>query len=490
MKILILQLARFGDILLTLPAIQAVKRHRPDCSIDVMIRGRFQEAVSNANSIDNIKVFPSEQVIGPLLTQAKNTDVALEVLAGFIEEIRSENYDVVYNLTYSPLSSYLCHAITQNTETVCYGYTRHSDGFLAIPDEVSSYFYAQVGIKKYNRFHVSELFAMTLGVDLLPSDWEKAWQTQELRESLADQVKGKYFVVHPGASCDSKTLSANKWGEVVAAMTQSLTETIVLIGSPSDFQKSNRIVEVASAGHRLINLVGQTSFSDLFPILKGATIFIGGDSAPMHVSSFVQTPTLNLSFDTVNFWETGPKADGSVVLPLSSEGELPPEFVVMSLRRMLGKQSIRGSHFSLAKRNEFYHGNPSRESTLQWDFVTWLYFGEPLEGVFPPDFYRGCEQLQSATKVAVEALLSTHDESEIQRVSGIIHSVDAVFEKTASLVPGLKPMVAWFQTEKLRIGPGTFSEVAQATLNVYHGLSNMLDQLVQYQTPAAVRSLG
>lgn len=65
MKILVLQLARFGDIYLTWPALRALRRRYPDASIHLLVRERFVAATEGLGAGIDVHVFPTARFWHP-----------------------------------------------------------------------------------------------------------------------------------------------------------------------------------------------------------------------------------------------------------------------------------------------------------------------------------------------------------------------------------------------------------------------------------------
>ena len=66
MKILVLQLARLGDIYLTWPAIRAIKRKLPEATIDVLVREKFQDATQGLAEVDRVLSFDTKHIFKPI----------------------------------------------------------------------------------------------------------------------------------------------------------------------------------------------------------------------------------------------------------------------------------------------------------------------------------------------------------------------------------------------------------------------------------------
>src|SRR4030067_2943794 len=147
MKILCLQLARFGDVYQTWPVLNGLRRENPGAEIHFLVRERFREATVGLLSVDKVISLPSREIFTAILCEQPQVNNSLKVLEYFIEGLTGEKYDRIINLSFSPASSYLVDAIAGENALIT-GYTRQSDGFLKIPDDASRYFYAQVGTGK------------------------------------------------------------------------------------------------------------------------------------------------------------------------------------------------------------------------------------------------------------------------------------------------------------------------------------------------------
>src|SRR4051812_26652572 len=129
MKILILQLARLGDIFLSRPAIRALKDQFPEAQIEIMVRYRFRHALAGLVQVDRIWFLDSRTILRPVLEDPQNWRESSHELDQLIADLRGQGYERIINLSFSPMSSYLTHAITTESTEVR-GYTRSSDGYL------------------------------------------------------------------------------------------------------------------------------------------------------------------------------------------------------------------------------------------------------------------------------------------------------------------------------------------------------------------------
>ena len=467
MKILILQLARLGDIYMTWPALRAVRRLNPNAEIHIVTRPRFESALEGLNVIDRHHVLPSAHILEPLVQQDADLETSVNRMEEFTENLRAENFDQIINLTFSPFSSYLTHALTSLTTQVL-GYTRFNDGYFCAADDISGYFYAQVGIDKPNRVHVSDIFASMMGIEYTESDW-----AAPVLPELAVTLPETYIAVHVGASEKQKSIPGQAWGRTIAYVTKRFPGLpFVLIGAPSEQDIARDIIDTAAEAN-IVNLVGQTKMAELFTVIKRADLLIGCDSAPIHIASLTDTPTLNVSVGRVNFWETGPKATLGFIYRIDDLNQFAPERLGEITARLLEGHadeeliSRTGGLVSYEKKNE------TAAERFQWDLVQALYLG----GAFP--IAERIEVVHGAIKLNeindfIMSQIAVAMEKGIETVAAYIENGEEVIKAISRIVPELSPLISWYHTEKVRIAPGTQEEIYAATLNVHEQLKQHL----------------
>lgn len=468
MKILVIQLARLGDIYITWPALRALRRQHPEAEIHLLTRPRFESAVHGLEAIDKHKVLSVSHILEPMVKKQSNIELkgSLQRLERFVDELKAEKYDLVVNFTFSPFSSYLTHALTAlNTKVL--GYTRHTDGYLNFADEVSAYFYAQVGIERSNRVHVADIFASMLGLEFTEADWA----APSLAMPPGIKLPDNYVVVHVGASESHKALSAEQWIRFLTYLTERKPHLpIVLVGASEEKKIAQEVLKTLPTKN-IHDLVGKTQVSDLFPILQNAIMLVGCDSAPIHMASLTDTATLNISVGRVNFWETGPKATHGFIYRVENPANLVPqriaEVFALLLEGTVSPELVgRGSGLTS------YQVSESAEDRFRWDLTHAIY----LSGSFPVTnnlrFYEAMIKLEEVNLFIVEQLLS--GASEKDNFAEILNRAEEIIQSISQLVPETNPIVSWYQAEKVRIRPGPREEVLAATLTVHQSLDRIL----------------
>lgn len=469
MKILIVQLARLGDILMTWPQVRALKRNYPDAQIDMLVRPRFKVATEGLTELHRVIEFPVENIFEPLFKEPLRLEQSLGAVNQIIEELKGYNYDWIINSTLSPASSYLTYEI-QSEQSKVSGYTRTSDGYLSIKDDVSIYFYAQVGVDRDNRIHLADLFTMMTESQPSPEDW-KTRIHQPSPISLE-----KYLVVHVGASREDKKFSPFKWRTFITHFQKLSPLPIVLIGNAEESKEAS-FISLGFDSAQVLDYTGKLNFTDLFPLIAHATLYIGCDSAPLHIASLVDTPALNISFASVNFWETGPRSKKSRVLYAATEADLPSETVANEALSIINNSAPTTESIVASTDTPSFQAPPNtRNADWNWNLLKALYMNEPKPLIDTNTRRQGLKNLLDVNQVIMEQLSTIRKSRNVNTVSGIMARCEEVIESVGSLVPELQPLIRWYQTQKTLIGPGAPLAILEAT----HQAHIDFDAIIQF----------
>lgn len=473
MKILVIQLARLGDIYMSWPALRALRRTYPEAEIHLLTRPRFEGAVEGLTAIDRHISLSTSSVLAPLVQKEPNIEKSLSTLNAFVDGLSAEKYNWIVNFTYSPASSFLVHALSQE-HTKISGYSRHHDGTLCLAGDSSAYFYAQVGINKPNRVHLADIFASMLDVEYVEADWS----APELPVPSLN-LPERYIVLHVGASERQKSLSPFSWAQTLSYIEENggIPVPIVLIGAPAEYNLAENITSLAPRV-RFVNIVGQTKMADLFSVLKNAELLIGCDSAPIHMASLTDTPTFNVSVGEVNFWETGPKAALGFIYRVKDESQLAPKRLGEVLKMLLSGQVAS----ELVVRTGgliSYSLEETDQQRFQWDLVRALY----LCGRYPlaerMEILQAAHQLNEINIFAMEQIALIPSKG-LELTGPLLDRAEEVIQNISQWVPELSPLISWYQAEKISIGPGSLEEICSATMNVHERLARHLQAYIPH----------
>lgn len=467
MKILIIQLARLGDIYQTWPVVRGLKRAYPKAEIHFLARKKFAPACEGLSEIKKVWQLDTRSILEPLIEEQPNFKKTFNQLDQIFSGLDSEKFDKVINLSFSPLSSFITRNLEENGAEVR-GYSRHSDGFFNPVDDASAYFYSQVGPGRANRVHLTELFAQVAGIELRDDDWNPGkYPTSKFSKVGA-------IVVHLGASESKKTYGSHKWIQVVRGLLEKTNREVILIGS-KDERDLGFVVENVTSHRKPINVVGKTELSDLFDIFSQASVLIGCDSGPVHIAALTKTPVLNLSFSSVSFWETGPKSGGSRILVSDSPEGLSSDKVVEECLALLnGRNPANDVVVVPQSRLHAYITSKEVETLPEWEMIQAVYMGASFPFQNTRTFIEAINRLNETNELAIEQVRGLRKFPANKVAGTILERVDEIYETIAKMVPSVGVLIRWFQTERIRLGPLKQNDLLDATESLHMKLRDIL----------------
>ncbi|MCH9813648.1 MAG: glycosyltransferase family 9 protein [Epsilonproteobacteria bacterium] len=163
----------------------------------------------------------------------------------------------------------------------------------------SKFFHFFLQAKKkgyYKRYTKTQIHQAIRYNDFINQILNTTYQTDHLKLYYQPKIYQKPTLgINPGATYGSaKRWYPERFAEVAIALHKQYN--IVIFGGPSETDMAADIEEVLQQQSitNYQNLAGKTSISELIEHIAGLTLFITGDSGPMHIASAYQIPTVSL----------------------------------------------------------------------------------------------------------------------------------------------------------------------------------------------------
>lgn len=100
------------------------------------------------------------------------------------------------------------------------------------------------------------------------------------------------IVVHPGSGWRLKNWPARRWGEVAAALGRRFRTLPLVVGARSEASLAEEVV--AASGGCARSIVGRLSVGELAALLRRARVLVATDSGPLHLAALVGTPVVGV----------------------------------------------------------------------------------------------------------------------------------------------------------------------------------------------------
>ncbi len=129
------------------------------------------------------------------------------------------------------------------------------------------------------------------------------------------------IVIHPGAGAPLKRWLPEHWAMVAGKLSDRLGATVVFTGSDREHMQIWQIMD--RMRHRAVSVAGETNIGQLAALFERATVALGPDSGPMHLAVASGAPTLHL-YGPADPAEFGPWGDpGRQIVAVSNIGCRP-----------------------------------------------------------------------------------------------------------------------------------------------------------------------
>jgi ADP-heptose:LPS heptosyltransferase len=312
-KVLVVNLTRFGDLLQTGPTIEGLKEQHPGCHVTVVVEHNFAEVVRGLPGVDRIHELDLD-ALGRLLL-ADDLRAAYHTVDDAVSALRAERFDLALNYSSSRMSAVLLRLIgVPDTR----GWTMTTDGFRLISHPWSRLFSASCLVRRQAPFNLVDYYKRVAGVTRGPRRLRyevPAAARIRIAERLAAagvQTDTPLVGLQLGASKAVRRWPAASFVGVARALQVRLGARVVLCGGNGDRAVAEEIT--AAVGDLAIDLCGRTSIGELGALLERTDVLVTGDTGPMHMAVAVGTPVVSLFFGPALPFDTGPYGEDHVCL--------------------------------------------------------------------------------------------------------------------------------------------------------------------------------
>ncbi len=307
MNILLIQLKRIGDLILTTPAIAAVRKKFPDARVTLVISNECKALAPAIRGVDRLLIMPRGF--------AGIKTVAAVTRGGF---------DFCVDFTRNDRSGLLVLLSRAKKRIVSFRIKMRS--------KFRTRFYNEFVPHRMRDMHTVDYhlaLLAPLGIANAPAAIDLALPEDVIAAAAqlleAHHVRKPFLIFHPGSARAEKFWDAQRWSEVINHAAEHHDVDIVITGGPSLFERTH-IGDIKSKVRRqVVDLSGQTDLLTLAALVARARLLITVDSAPMHLAAGTKTPQVIL-FGPTNPFHWRPRDSQAVILQGDSTSPMT-EFV-------------------------------------------------------------------------------------------------------------------------------------------------------------------
>ncbi|MBW2325850.1 MAG: lipopolysaccharide heptosyltransferase II [Deltaproteobacteria bacterium] len=310
MNILIVKLSAIGDVIHTLPALNAIRSHCPDAHIAWLVEEAAAPLVEGHEALDRVLVSKRKRWMRGLRTSSFFS--TLSEIYRFIKTLRDTDYDMILDFQ-ALLKSGVLIAIARGQRKIGFG--------KGLEHMEHSYIFLNERIPAVDM----EIHALSRGMMLIdalgiPSNTvEYKLPVSSYDHEKVDGLMRTYgmlgakplVAINPVAKWETKLWANKKFSQLADILIDRYDAKIVFTGGPEDGSTIQDIM-AAMKGHA-VNLAGHTTLKMLAALYQKVDFVVSTDTGPMHMAAAVGIPVVAL-FGPTAPWRTGPFGTGHQIV--------------------------------------------------------------------------------------------------------------------------------------------------------------------------------
>ena len=278
-RILIINFGGIGDLLLSIPALKALKRLYSRTEIDVLTVPHVFELVKELPFVDKVFTLSFEHKLSTMLEN-------LNKLLAF----RKSQFDIAINMrTIVSRWSALKLEILLNIINPKLKLGRDTDGRgyffdIKIPETLKGERYEM----EYDIDTVKALGVKVIdrNIDFKVDD-KSAEHIDEILKNRGIFKDDLVVSIHPGGK-PSHRWPIENFSKVIDKISKEIKCKFVITGSKDEIDLANELKDITN--QEVIVIAGETGLKELFALIKRCNLFISNDTGLIHIAALLETP--------------------------------------------------------------------------------------------------------------------------------------------------------------------------------------------------------
>jgi len=309
-NVLIVKLSAIGDVIHTLPALNAIRQHYPHARITWLVEEAAASLLEGHPALDRVLVSERKRWLEGLRTPGRCGH--LKSAMAFAKELRDTRYDLVFDFQAS-LKGGILIALARGNRKIGFG--------KGLEHQEHSYLFLNERVPAVDM----EIHALTRGLMLLAhvgidtdeivyglpvSRREREAVNQVLSEGGIREGTAM-VAINPVAQWETKLWDNGRFAALADGLIEQYDVPVVFTGGRADKELVGDIVSRMRC--RVLDLTGRTTLKELAAVYERAALLVSTDTGPMHLGAAVGIPVVAL-FGPTAPWRTGPFGQGHRVV--------------------------------------------------------------------------------------------------------------------------------------------------------------------------------
>ena len=276
--ILVARTDKIGDLLLSLPVFQVLKESFPDARLTALVSPYAREIVQGHPAVDGVE----------LLDEGEN----LVGLAGRLKVVNPDVFIALYPRPFQAWAAWLARIPVR----IGSGYRWYSSLY-------NERIYVHRSACDRHEVEYNLDLVKPLGLDpaapaiQFPLSGEERTSARDLLIEKGIRPGTRYVVVHPGHKGSALNWKPERYGEIIAHLSQQKNLRVLVTAGPDEAQLISQVTALHGSlppEQKPVTLIGECGLRQLAAVYEGALCFLSGSTGTMHLAAAVGTPTVSL----------------------------------------------------------------------------------------------------------------------------------------------------------------------------------------------------
>jgi lipopolysaccharide heptosyltransferase II len=279
-----------GDVLMTTPAIRALKETFHRASITLLTSGVGAQLGPHISEIDKVIVFEA-----PWMRSYRSIATSLDKV---LIEVRQQQFDAaviftVYSQNPLPAALFLYQAGIP----LRLGYSKEN------PYELLSHWVPDPEPTRLVRHEVERQMALVATIGAVTDNIRLSFAVHETdRQTIVRKLSGlglgsiPWFILHPGSRETQRMYPLGSYIEATRMILKTWSGMVLVTGLKAEQSLVNEMVE--GLGGRAVSLAGQLSLGELGALIELSPVVVTNNTGPAHLAAAVGTPVVDVYANT------------------------------------------------------------------------------------------------------------------------------------------------------------------------------------------------
>ena len=295
MKILLLQLKRIGDLILTTPAIAALREKFLEASITLVVSRECEDLLPAIERVDRT-----------LVTRRNLMDMTM------LFAVAREKFDYCVDFTRNDRSALLAFLSGAQKRVVSHRIKVQSKSRARVYNEFARHRMREMHTLDYH-LALLEPLGICNASPALHLELPRAAREHAEKLRRDSKIGNSFIIFHPGSARVEKFWETQRWADVIDQARRDHDVDLILTGGASELEQEHIRQIKAKLQQPIIDLSGKTDLLTLTALIAQGRLVVTVDSAPMHLAAATQTPQVVL-FGPTNPFHWRPRESPALIL--------------------------------------------------------------------------------------------------------------------------------------------------------------------------------